>query len=416
MSDDGFDNPIVGGIGDLVINDIRSKGYIEATTGWKISKDGNAEFQNLSLPGTIGARTIDAQILKQGGLPLDDIVAPFAQGLEAWKFNQDGVVRTWAAAGEKIMETTAVLRPGRIYLCAFFGAALGGTVAGETNLLYMTQTASVDQFTAPVAPTAASTMVTSAAQRYLTGGTLPVYANCWGWTSNLGTVPIQVTIALCIKRLTAAGAPQTFMTDAFGSRLNIFDGGLEQADVGSNYLPGGGGAGTTPTIHDVTWSCVPAFGAGTIQTYQGNGFLRTDSNGTTYAYQGYFSSQWGNMAGLFSFDSAAIRAATAGATILSTYVYVQNVHSYANAGVTALIGTHNTDAPFPGFIPATSQGRWSLSVPKGGSAWTPDLGAGLGQEIRDGTTRGVMVGAAPSLNLNYYSFFNAAQIRIIYSK
>lgn len=410
-----FSNPIVAN-NILLIPAIQSTNFVEATTGWRISADGNLEAQNAVFNGTVAAQTVNAGILQQGGLSLDDIEAPFAQGLEGWNFDQNGI-QTWAAAGEKILETTAVLRPNRIYLCGFFGAALGGTVNNDTHVLFMTHEVSVDRFTAPAAPTIASTKVTSAYQRYNSLGTFATYGNIWGWISNLGVDEIQATVALCIQRIAGAGQPQSFMQDAFGSRINIFDGGLQQANVGTVYNPGGGGGGTLPTLHDDTWFATDQ------QGYNENHTIRNDANGNAYAYQGYFSSQHGDHGGMFFFNSAAIRAALAGATITSSYIWLQNVHWYNNAGGTAKVGIHNTDGPPPANCPADLGGGgfvehnlWGLFTPKGGSNWTGDLGVGLGERLRDGTIRGLFIGHAGNHNLGDYGFFTNAAIRIVYTK
>lgn len=415
MSD--FTQPVIAGE-YMTVPGLRSPNYIdpEHGTGFRVGGDGSAEFQNMNVNGTVAGDTADFDTLKQGGLTLDEIEAPFAQGLEAWKFNQTAGILNWAAAGEKIMETTCVLRPNRIYECTFSGCVLEGTVAGGIHLIYMTWTESVDAFTAPVPPTPAGTKVTSGAQRFNSPGTFAQNASLDGWISNLGSVPIQATVALCVIRIAGGGVPQTFFQDAFGARLAIKDGGMQSIDVGNLFLPGGGGGGSTPTYHDEIFNMVPV-GFGGIQTYQGSGAKRTDPNGTTYAYQGRFSAQYGNMSALFLFDSATIRSALAGATILSSFIYLQNNHFYANAGGTVYIGTHNVDAaPANVLLASPNPGRWSLPMAKGGASWTPDLGAALGNEIRDATTRGIMIGQAPDNNIVYYSFFTVCAVRFIYTK
>jgi hypothetical protein len=48
----GFRNPIIGGGGALIYPGIHSPGYLPATSGWTINKDGSAEFSGLTLRGT----------------------------------------------------------------------------------------------------------------------------------------------------------------------------------------------------------------------------------------------------------------------------------------------------------------------------------------------------------------------------
>lgn len=392
-----------------MVSGIRSLNFQEAVSGFRFGSDGQAEVTNLVSNGTLAAANIDAGVLSQGGMTLAAIEAPFAHGLSGWKFNTTAGIQTWAAAGEKIMESTMVLLPGRVYLVCVSGMALGGTVNNDTHAVFCTVNQSVDEFTAPASPTIASTLVTSGWQRYLSDGSFSNYSSILGWTSNLGAVPVQATIAVCIKRMGGTGQPQTAMTDAFGSRLFVIDGGLNILDSGNLFVPGGGGGGSTPTPHNVTWLTT------SIQTYRQSGGQRTDANGHTYAFQGsYPGTIWGDQTGLFFFDSAAIRSALAGATIQSTYVFVSNVHTYLNSGVVCHMGTHNSD-PTPGTIPGITADRFVFPIAQGADLWSGDVGPALGQEFRDGTTRGLIVGPA-STNINDYSYFKFAAIRVVYTK
>lgn len=49
----GFADPIVGGIGNLIRQYIRSPNYVANVSGWTINKDGSAEFNNLTVRGQI---------------------------------------------------------------------------------------------------------------------------------------------------------------------------------------------------------------------------------------------------------------------------------------------------------------------------------------------------------------------------
>lgn len=50
---DGFRNPIVGGGGALIYDNIHSPGFTHGSTGWSINKDGTAEFNGVTVRGTI---------------------------------------------------------------------------------------------------------------------------------------------------------------------------------------------------------------------------------------------------------------------------------------------------------------------------------------------------------------------------
>lgn len=48
-----FSNPIVGGNDTLIRDKIQSEGYVTATTGWRIDRDGDAEFNDVDVRGDI---------------------------------------------------------------------------------------------------------------------------------------------------------------------------------------------------------------------------------------------------------------------------------------------------------------------------------------------------------------------------
>jgi hypothetical protein len=53
MSTDGFANQVLGGAGTLIRQFIKSANYVAGSLGWQISKDGNAEFNNVTVRGTV---------------------------------------------------------------------------------------------------------------------------------------------------------------------------------------------------------------------------------------------------------------------------------------------------------------------------------------------------------------------------
>lgn len=55
----GFSNPVVGGSGSLVRDRVKSDNYVAGTSGWDVEKTGQAEFQDVTVRGTIDGGTID---------------------------------------------------------------------------------------------------------------------------------------------------------------------------------------------------------------------------------------------------------------------------------------------------------------------------------------------------------------------
>ena len=49
----GFANAVVGGVGKLIRSWIQSPDYVAGTSGWQIARDGSAQFNNVTVRGTI---------------------------------------------------------------------------------------------------------------------------------------------------------------------------------------------------------------------------------------------------------------------------------------------------------------------------------------------------------------------------
>lgn len=60
----GFGNPIIGALGQLIRSAIRSVNYVAGLTGWQISRDGDAEFSNLTARGSLEAKDPDGSYVK----------------------------------------------------------------------------------------------------------------------------------------------------------------------------------------------------------------------------------------------------------------------------------------------------------------------------------------------------------------
>lgn len=67
----GFMNPVIAGDGELVVDNIHSRGYIAGVSGWEIGRDGSAEFNNVTVRGNFEINGADgSQIagLTSGGI------------------------------------------------------------------------------------------------------------------------------------------------------------------------------------------------------------------------------------------------------------------------------------------------------------------------------------------------------------
>lgn len=53
-----FQNPITGGGGELILDNIHSRGYSAGSSGWSIKRDGTAEFNDATIRGTLDSANI----------------------------------------------------------------------------------------------------------------------------------------------------------------------------------------------------------------------------------------------------------------------------------------------------------------------------------------------------------------------
>jgi hypothetical protein len=76
-----FGNPVVGGV-TLVRTDIESQGFVTGSTGWRISRAGDAEFNDVTIRGDLSLSAIYAPVLSiydgsGGGVPAWNIASQY---------------------------------------------------------------------------------------------------------------------------------------------------------------------------------------------------------------------------------------------------------------------------------------------------------------------------------------------------
>lgn len=151
------------------------------------------------------------------------------------------------------------------------------------------------------------------------------------------------------------------------------------------------------------------------RSYGSSGSTHSDSQ----MYQGQYSSTWGNNRSAIMFDYTAIAAALSGKTITGCSIKFKTQFAYYNAGVTAVIGTHNTAL-------TTRPATWSAVTGevtnrvtkascKAGSTYTVSLGTTIGSEFKAGTAKGIVFGPGPSTSLTYYGYHYIAGIQLIFN-
>jgi hypothetical protein len=149
------------------------------------------------------------------------------------------------------------------------------------------------------------------------------------------------------------------------------------------------------------------------RAFGGNG---TSVHSDSQMYQGYYSSTWGNNKSIIMFNSATIAADLAGKTITGCSVKFKTQFSYYNAGLTAIVGTHNTSGTtVPGSWPSgTKSNRASKSGCAAGETTTLSLGVTIGNEFKNGTAKGIIFGPGPSTSKTYYGYHYLSGIQLIF--
>lgn len=77
----GFSDPIVGGIGTLIRQYIRSANYVPGASGWTINQDGTAEFQDVTIRADLSGSTLT---IPAGAGPTDERIVIDNTGIKAY--------------------------------------------------------------------------------------------------------------------------------------------------------------------------------------------------------------------------------------------------------------------------------------------------------------------------------------------
>ena len=185
-------------------------------------------------------------------------------------------------------------------------------------------------------------------------------------------------------------------------------------DTGYYNDGGGSPSGDPEASYTTTWNATWS------GSYLGDGSHRS----TSYLYQGYYSGYPpnGNQKSMIGFNYSAIQSALSGATISSCQIYLYFAHWYYNSGGTAVLGTHNSSASSaPSSWSGSSNRKQSSGWPKPGGRWV-ELGTTIGNELKSGASKGIVIGPGPSTSATYYGYAHGVglsyppKLKIAYTK
>jgi hypothetical protein len=94
----GFEHPVAGGGGNLILAAIKSPNFVHGVSGWSIDKNGSAEFQDVILPGGTGL-TVTFAATAPAAPNVGDLWYNTAAGLEVSQWNGSAWVAYQIGAG-----------------------------------------------------------------------------------------------------------------------------------------------------------------------------------------------------------------------------------------------------------------------------------------------------------------------------
>jgi hypothetical protein len=507
-------NPPVGVNGIITRNSFQSSNYVAGVSGWAIFKNGNAEFNNMTVRGSFYGRNFEVQndgVFFYDGVPALGNLIVAISGTQASGTDRFGNVYT--PGGECIIgEANATnlfnlqdqsTPPNSLLQMGTDGSlSSAGTISATGDLLVAGLSVPNDLFL----PTAQGLMArTSVLASALPAPATPVTGEFFlyeldvtyplaGREILLMIEPIQVVFSGAGKcRVTIYGthdgsqvtnaSPVLIASDFvanvtanFAMRMGpIFHTLSPAVNTVGRYLVSLttlGTGGTNPTIQMQQLDFAPVGGDGYSganarfsiydmgQTVSNTGrqiltggssgsgsgtqnFTKTYTCTASHCYEGSDGTfpnqkindggactQGGNVGNTFNghakswyeFNTAAIQADLAGATITGFKVYLNNNHTWFNSGMTAAIG-YDTKTGF-GASEGDPAGAGIDAVEahfnEGQAKWVDLSGAGFGTSFQ--TVRTQIVLYKNSNNLQFYGYFagrnqnNPCQIKISYTK
>lgn len=168
----------------------------------------------------------------------------------------------------------------------------------------------------------------------------------------------------------------------------------------------------TPTPPAPKQTVTKTYTATAAESYRGN-----NAKATGYVWQGkvsqgqYSTVSGGALKGLWVFPN--MTSDLSGATISKVELYVENQHTYANAGATAYFHTHGHTS-IPTTYSGTSSNTFTSSFSRGQGKWITLNTTTYGNGLKSGAIRGFGIYTTGTANYAYFS--PTARIRITYTK
>ncbi|HUY45613.1 MAG TPA: hypothetical protein VMV92_07785 [Streptosporangiaceae bacterium] len=128
----GFHNPLVGGGGDLVYPEMQSPNFVTGISGWKIAKDGSAEFQDIIIPAGSGGAVVTFASSAPASPHTGDLWYDTANGLELHQWDGSAWVAFQYGTGAI---ANAAVGTAQIASSAVTNALMATAAVGASNII-----------------------------------------------------------------------------------------------------------------------------------------------------------------------------------------------------------------------------------------------------------------------------------------
>lgn len=397
-----FKNPIIVGE-ELIPGGLRSNDYVESETGWRIDKNGGAQFDNLQVLKALGVGDISADTLDLNGIGnLADALDIMPKGIVAYGANASGTNagNTSGANELKMFEYSfGPVYPGRLYKTTIVFSWAGSVTDDCYDFLCRN---TVDGTT----PGLSSAIFPGSFWRAMQPRVTPIPTTIVFYWFPGGNYELA-RFCLTMKRSNGTGYGWITLTDP-NRRMSwtVEDMGLQSTALANTALSQkvtGGGSVPDPAPPPPEPDPIVSYTKSWLATWS-RSFDEDDNtrqgDDTNDMYQGYYSSTHGRTFSLAGFDYSSIMSNLAGATIKSCKLTYKVKWIAGYSGLNVRVNGHDYTSK-PGSVDQArvDENIIGLSADRAaGSSYTVDLGTTIGGKFKSGVFKGIGFGPAGSQN------------------
>ena len=348
----GFQHDIAGGGGNLIATSVQSPNFVHGVSGWRIAKDGSAEFQDVILPAGSGGITATFSAAAPASPHAGDLWYDTGNGLEVSQWNGSawvafqigtGAIASGAITASLIAANTITagqLAAGIVYAGIVDATTITGAqfvaVGSSGEILAYSSTPASGNLIASVS---AANGTDAHGNAYLAGST--TYANdgsFWSAISNFGGV-------ITWYKASSEAGPWTVEAGIGFNWNNITGGGLAFSGPAGSSMTGDlnvTGSVTATVTLTVGSTDVGATLSAIISALSG---ASTSTSGLTNGTISGTSSNAGLTDGTIAGTSGAQSAGTAHTHSHGSYAVNNGQHSHGNGSYAVADGTHHHTLP-----------------------------------------------------------------------